>query len=106
MFFLKNLVLNGFVNINTADGVNWDINPENPVEYLTLVAQGIIGLAGLVAVAFIVFGAYTLITSGGDPENITKGQKMITNAVIGLIIAALAFMIVNFVILETPEAQY
>ncbi len=101
MFFLKNLILQGFAGINPGDSVTWDIG--DPVDYLTLIAEGIIGLAGLVAVAFIIFGAYTLITAGGDPDNIAKGQKMITNAIIGLVLAALAFMIINFVITETPE---
>ena len=65
----------------------------------------VIGLAGLVAAAIIVFGAYTLITSSGEPENIAKGQKMITAAIIGLIIAAIAFLIVNFVIDFVPKVS-
>ncbi len=98
MNFLKNLILQEFGGIANPGGVRWALWGDDPVDYITLVLEVIIGLAGLAAVAFIVFGAYTLITAGGEPENVTKGQKMIQNAIIGLVIAALAFVIVNFVI--------
>lgn len=104
MGFLKNLILRSFGGISNPDGVRWAMSDEDPVRYANLVVEAIIGLAGLAAVGFIIFGAYTLITAGGDPDNIAKGQKMITNAIIGLVIAALAFVIVNFVIIELPEA--
>ena len=100
---MKNLVLQSFAGIRLADGVQWALSPGDEISYLELVLQAIILLAGLIAASFIVFGAYTLITAGGEPETIAKGQKMITNAVIGLVIAAIAFLIVNFVIEFLPE---
>jgi hypothetical protein len=103
MEILKNLVLQNFAGIDNPDGVSWTIG-DDPVSYVQTVLTAIIGLAGLVAAAFIVVGAYTLITSSGEPENIAKGQKMITNAIIGLVLAAIAFLIVNFVIDFTPSA--
>jgi hypothetical protein len=92
--------------INTAAGVAIGGGFESdPVSYVQLVLESLIGLAGLVAAGFIVFGAYSLITSNGEPENIAKAQKMITNAIIGLVIAAIAFLIVNFVIVNLPAAE-
>ncbi len=103
MEIFKNLVLQTFAGINNPDGVSWALFNLEPFGYIELVLLTLIGLSGLVAAGFIVFGAYTLITSSGEPENIAKGQKIITNAVIGLLIAALAFLIVNFIIVELPE---
>ena len=103
MSLFKNLILQSFAGIRIADGVQWALNPGGEVDYFIAVLQAIIALAGIIAAGFIVFGAYTLITSSGEPENIAKGQKMVTNAIIGLIIAAIAFMIVNFVIVELPR---
>ncbi len=58
----------------------------------------IIGLAGVVAAAVLIFSAYLYITAGGDEQKIYKATKGITYAIIGLIVAAVAFLIVNFVI--------
>ncbi len=91
----------GWFGIDTPAGTDWEIG-DDPVNYVQLVLEAVIALAGLFAAGMIVFGAYTLITSSGEPENVAKGQKMITNAIIGLIIAAVAFLIVNFVITDLP----
>lgn len=58
----------------------------------------IIGLAGLVAVAVLIFNAFLYITASGDEGKIQKATKGITYAVVGLVVAAIAFLIVNFVI--------
>ena len=55
-----------------------------------------IGFSATVTVAYIVWAAYVLVTSIGDPEKVQKGQGMITNAIIGLAICVFAYMIVNF----------
>jgi len=67
-------------------------------DYIISIIQTLIGLGGLVAAGMIVYGGYVFILSGGDSENIARGQRILTNAVIGLIIASLAFILVNFII--------
>jgi TRAP-type C4-dicarboxylate transport system permease small subunit len=57
-----------------------------------------IGLAGLVAAAFIIYGGIQYSTSSGDASKVSKAKNTIMYAVIGLIVSALAFAIVNFVI--------
>lgn len=87
--------------INTP--MKWILDGSDPGTYIQTVLEAIIGLAGIIAAALVVFGAYSLITSSGEPENIAKAQKMITNALIGLVVAAIAFLIVNFVIDFVPQ---
>lgn len=55
-------------------------------------------VAGAVAVIFIIVGAIMYATSAGNEENTRKAKGTITNAVIGLIIAMLSLVIVNFAI--------
>ena len=98
--FFKNILLASWRDIKSP--MKWRGEGGDLVFELQEILLVVIGLAGLVAAAIIVFGAYTLITSSGEPENIAKGQKMITAAIIGLIIAAIAFLIVNFVIEFVP----
>ena len=64
--------------------------------------QTIINLAlavlGIVAVIIIIVGGVTYTTSQGDPAKITKAKNTIMYGVIGLVVALLAFAIVNFVL--------
>ena len=53
--------------------------------------------AGIVAVAFIVYGGVQYITANGDPGKITKAKRTILYAVIGLVVVLLAAAITFFV---------
>jgi len=55
-------------------------------------------LLGIISVVMIIIGGFTYMTSGGDSANVTKAKNTIMFSVIGLVVAALAFVIVNFVL--------
>lgn len=57
----------------------------------------VIGVAGLVAVAFIVIGAIGYITSSGDTNKLQKAKNTIIYALIGLAIVGLAEVITALV---------
>jgi len=54
-------------------------------------------IAALAVLAFMVLGAFNWITSGGDKEKVDKARKTITNALIGLALLGLAFLILRVV---------
>lgn len=54
-------------------------------------------VAGFVAIAFIIIGGFTYITSSGDPSGIKKAKETIVNAVVGLVIAMVSFGVVKFI---------
>lgn len=58
----------------------------------------IVGVVGIAAVAVIILGGVTFVTSQGDAAKVTKGKNTIIYGVVGLIVALLAFAIVNFVL--------
>ena len=62
------------------------------------ILNAVIGVAGLVAVIFIIYGGVQYMTSSGDAGKIKKAKDTILYAVIGLIVCILAAAIVNFVI--------
>ena len=64
------------------------------------IVNGVIGVTGVVAVIFIVVGGINYMTSGGDTGKTQKARNTIVYALIGLAICALAFAIVNFVIID------
>src|SRR3989338_5359213 len=63
-----------------------------------------LGVIGIVFLVLIIYGGVTWMTAGGHEKNIEKAKKIITNAVIGLIIIFLAFGIVSFVIGKLEQA--
>ena len=65
---------------------------------LTSILNAIILIMGIVAVIFIIIGGVNYITSSGDSNKVKKAKDTILYSVIGLVICALAFVIVNFVI--------
>ena len=55
---------------------------------------------GTIAVVMIIIGGIRYVTSDGDSSRITSAKNTILYSVIGLIIALLAFAIVNFVVTQ------
>jgi hypothetical protein len=73
------------------------------------VTTGISGLAakavnifsivvGVVAVIMIIYGGFKYITSGGDSNNVSGAKNTLIYAIVGLIIVALAQLIVHYVL--------
>ena len=63
------------------------------VQYFTKFFLGIIAFAAFIGV---VYGGYLMVTSGGDTSKFALGRKNVTWSVIGMIVAILALVIVNF----------
>lgn len=53
---------------------------------------------GILAVIFIMYGGFKYVTSGGDSSKVTSARNTILFAIIGLVIAAVAQPLVNYVI--------
>lgn len=65
---------------------------------LVVILNNIIAVAGVIAVIFIIVSGVTYMTSAGDPGKIQKAKSTLLYSVIGLIVVALAYAIVNFAI--------
>ncbi len=64
---------------------------------ITTILNFFLGILGLIAVAFLIYAGVMMVTAGGAEEQINKAKKVITYAVIGIIIILLAWTIVSFV---------
>ena len=56
----------------------------------------VIGLIGVVAVAMIILGGIQYTTSQGQPDKVAQARNILIYSVVGLVVAVLAFAIVNF----------
>ncbi len=67
--------------------------------------EGILGLlfmlVGVLATIFIVIGGARFVFAAGNPDQIKQAKNTIIYAVVGLVVAILASVIVNFVISST-----
>lgn len=55
-------------------------------------------VVGVVAVVMIIIGGFKYVTSGGDSGNVSGAKNTILYAVVGLVVVALAQVIVRFVV--------
>lgn len=74
-----------------------ETNSTAPSVIATLI-NGVIIIVGILAVIIVVVGGQRFIVSQGDSQKITAARNMIIYGVIGLVVAILAFAIVNFVL--------
>lgn len=63
-------------------------------EILTFTIRAFFIIAGLVALIFLLLGALSWITSGGDKESISKAQSKITSAIVGVILIVVVLAII------------
>lgn len=72
---------------------------ENPVVHILSVAIAIMSiLVGVFAVIMIIVGGLTMVTSAGSSEKVAKARARIIYSLVALVIAALAWTIVTFVV--------
>lgn len=62
------------------------------------IANVLIYIVGAVSVIMLIIGGLRYVISQGNKENVTQAKDTILYAVIGIIVAILAYAIVNFVI--------
>ncbi len=90
------------VSISTP-GLSVDCsNDKNPIyALLQFVINWAIRLLGVLAVLAIVISGIQYIVSQGSPEGVKAAKSRLTNAIIGLILLALMFIILRFLGVST-----
>ena len=82
-------------------------NKTGSPDFISFVQSAInlaIGIAGLIAVGFLVYSGIQYIVAAGDESKVEKATKGITYAVVGLIVCFISVLIVNFVIDKVLKA--
>ena len=62
------------------------------------IINAVLYVVGILAVVMVIIGGVKYTTSGGDQSAVTSAKNTILYGIIGLVIAILAYAIVNFVI--------
>ncbi|MGL4759664.1 MAG: hypothetical protein ACRCXZ_10115 [Patescibacteria group bacterium] len=96
-FFIRNIVFDIITGVVSNDsttltnaGIQRILTSLNFIAYQILVPIGT-----PLAVAFIIYGGYQIITAGGEGAKISKGWKTVQNAIIGFLIIIFAAVLVS-----------
>ena len=90
---------------NPAPDIFVSYDDNSPMGLITKVIGFLLSIVGLVAIVFIIIGGFQYIMSRGDEEQASAGKKTLTNAIIGLVIVILSYIIVSVIngaLSETP----
>jgi len=68
-------------------------------------SRWILGVMGAFALLFFIIGGLMWITSAGSAEKVKKGQSLMVNTVIGIIIIVVAWLAVNFIIISLAKPE-
>lgn len=72
---------------------------QNPImTFLKGILQFLVAGVGLVVVGGIIYGGFLYMTARGNSSQVQKGQEVIRNAIIGLLLYIFMFAILNFLI--------
>lgn len=84
--------LAGCSDLNSAS------NQNDLMKTVNQIINIVIGVIGFAAVAMTIYGGVQYTTSAGDPGKVKKAKDTIMYGIVGLVVAILAFAIVNFVL--------
>ena len=90
---LEEPIVTGGTDIPTGGGVLPVLEPVDV--FNSLIVKGLLLLGGI-ATIMIVYGGYLILFGGENEDNYKKGKKIVTYAVVGIIVIALAASIVKF----------
>lgn len=74
------------------------IKPDGLSNTLKNATNIVLFIAGALAVIMIIYGSIRFMTAHGDEKQVESARLIVTYSVIGLIIALLAYALVNFVL--------
>ena len=93
-------------NIGCQPGQNCSVGSDIN-SLIRTVINWLLGIAFGVAVLFLIIGGFWYITSAGNEETAEKGKNTAINAIIGIVIIVLSYVIVNVVstLVARPATQ-
>ena len=83
---------------NAAKGIEQITDLFGVAGVFNTVTNVLLFVIGAISVIMIIIGGLRYVVSGGDSSNITAAKNTVLYAVIGLIVALLAYAVINFLL--------
>ena len=93
------MTLSGGVSSSQGDDVPKDLAGD----VFKNIVNILLFIIGAVSVIMLIYGGIRYTTSGGNANSVTAAKNTIMYSIVGLIIAILAFAVVNFVVKQMME---
>ena len=102
-----NTEIAGAINSEITSGMNatsaGTSTPTDANVVIKKVTNTMFFIIGAVSVIMLIYGGIRYTTSGGNANNVTAAKNTIMYSIIGLVVAILAYAIVNFVVKQMME---
>ncbi|MBR0403052.1 hypothetical protein IJI55_00665 [Candidatus Saccharibacteria bacterium] len=85
-------------DLSNCSSIRNENNQNNLMQVLNTIINVVIGVVGFLAVVMVIYGGIQYTTSAGAADKVKSAKDTIMYGIIGLIVALLAFAIVNFVL--------
>lgn len=88
--------------MSCPDGVQTDLGciPNDPFAFVAKFYGIGLGIIGGVALLFIIYGGYIILTSQGDPNQLNTGKSYIYYAIAGLLLAIFGFVFIQVIAVD------
>lgn len=83
---------------NAAKGTDQATNLFGATGMFTTISNVLLFIVGAISVIMIIIGGLRYVVSGGNSSNVTAAKNTILYAIVGIVVAVLAYAIINFVI--------
>lgn len=90
------LKLNGACQVNQFHLLSGSGSSSDLPLVLLAIVDDLLRITGLVAVIFVIYGGVTYATSQGNPDQTSRAQSTIINALVGMAVALIAVTAVSF----------
>ena len=96
------MTLSGGVSSSQADDVPQDLAGD----VFKNVVNILLFIIGAVSVIMLIYGGIRYTTSGGNANSVTAAKNTIMYSIIGLVVAILAFAVVQFVVNQVMDSKH
>lgn len=74
--------------------------PNDPIQFIARFYTIGLSLIGGVALLFIIFGGYIILTSQGNAEQINNGKSYIFYSILGLLLAIFGYVFIEVIMID------
>lgn len=94
-FLIRSVYANGTFPPSETTTVNLGWQLPSLADVISFALRFLFIIAGLIALLFLVLGAFAWVTSSGNKENVSKAQEKIQAAIVGLVVMVAVIVIVG-----------
>ena len=73
------------------------VSPDSLSEIIAKIIKTVLGFLGMIFLALIIYAGFRWMTAAGNDENISKAKKILSAALIGLVIILISYAITVYI---------